>query len=38
MPDAVATGDVNLDGNLDDLVEFFGLLTQPQGFFNIVTP
>jgi alkyl sulfatase BDS1-like metallo-beta-lactamase superfamily hydrolase len=38
MPDAVATGDVNLDGNLDELVEFFGLLTQPQGFFNIVTP
>lgn len=38
MADAAATGEVGLDGRLEDLVQLFSLLTRPQGFFNIVTP
>ena len=38
MADAVGTGEMELEGNLDDLVQLFSLLSRPQGFFNIVTP
>lgn len=38
MADAVSSGEMELDGNLDDLVQFFSLLDRPQVFFNIVTP
>jgi len=38
MADVTASGEVELEGELNDLVQFFSLLTRPQGFFNIVTP
>ena len=38
MAEAAAAGKLELDGNLEDLIQLFSLLTRPQGFFNIVTP
>jgi alkyl sulfatase BDS1-like metallo-beta-lactamase superfamily hydrolase len=38
MTDAVASGDLELEGDRNDLIQFFSLFARPQGFFNIVTP
>jgi alkyl sulfatase BDS1-like metallo-beta-lactamase superfamily hydrolase len=36
--DVVFSDDLKIDGSKLDLVKFFGLLDQPEGDFNIVTP
>ena len=38
MMDAVAAGEVKIDGSADDLIRFFSLFTTPKGMFPIVTP
>ncbi len=38
LADAAGTGELELDGDPNDLMQFFSLLTRPQGAFNIVTP
>jgi len=38
MMDAAASDDLKIDGNADDLIRFFSLLTTPDGMFPIVTP
>ena len=38
MADVAGTGELELDGDLNDLIQLFSLLSRPQGFFNIVTP
>ena len=38
MAEAASSGEMELEGNLEDLVQFFSLLDRPQVFFNIVTP
>jgi alkyl sulfatase BDS1-like metallo-beta-lactamase superfamily hydrolase len=36
--DIIFSDDLAIDGSKLDLVKFFGLLDQPKGDFNIVTP
>ncbi|MCP4753923.1 MAG: MBL fold metallo-hydrolase [Proteobacteria bacterium] len=38
MAEAAAAGDLVLEGDANELIQFFALFGKPQGFFNIVTP
>ena len=38
LADASASGDLELEGDLNDLGQLFSLIERPQTFFNIVTP
>jgi alkyl sulfatase BDS1-like metallo-beta-lactamase superfamily hydrolase len=38
VKDVVFSSELDVDGSKLDLVKFFGLLDQPRGNFNIVTP
>ena len=38
MIEAASSDELHMDGNIDDLADFFSLLAQPDRMFPIVTP